>query len=172
MFDTDKRKIFKVKRIIEDAAQAIKLKSVSKDGNEELANYYLNLLQSRGVRVALQQVAHSNDSYSKRQFNVLAIFGDFLVDRKTKKGILLTNAIDTTEPGLEASWRETEGKPFSAKVNGDRLYGLGTASGKVDFLAKIYAALKFRDKKFKKPLYPLGNLWKRVGPIGTSLRYQ
>lgn len=169
IFDTDKRNIPDVKNIIEDAKQAIRLKSVSKNGNEELANFFLTLLQSSGVKTSIQQVTHSNEACSKRQFNVLAILGDFLVDRKTRKGVLFTNAIDTPEPGIESSWRSMEGKPFAAQVMGDRFYGLGSASGKVDFLAKIYAAMRFKDKKFRQPLYLLGTCGNELGQLG--LRY-
>lgn len=161
-----------MKRIIEEAQQAIRLKSITKDGTEEIANYMVSLMQSRGMRSTLQQVTHSNDLYSKRQFNAFGVIGDFLVDRKIKKGLLLINALDTGEPGSFASWREGEGAPFKAVIKGNHLHGLGAASGKLDFLAKIQAAARFKDKKLKQPIYLLGVCGSEIGHLGIKYAMQ
>ena len=58
-----------MKRLLEEAKKMIRINSVTTRGNEELANYVVTLLQDRGLKTQLQQVMHSLDEVSKRQFN-------------------------------------------------------------------------------------------------------
>jgi len=57
-------------------------------------------------------VPHSLKDHSKRQFNLLAIFGDDLVDSRTRKGLLLTAPVDTCIPGNASEWTDLGGNPF------------------------------------------------------------
>ena len=75
-------------QFIEEAKRMISIRSVTADGNEQIANHVAGLMHGVGMKVQLQHVAHSLEGFSKRQFNVIGIFGDPLVDRKTKKGLL------------------------------------------------------------------------------------
>jgi len=53
--------------------------------------------------------------------------------------LLLNTHLDTVPPGDPALWTECRGKPFEASISGDRIYGLGTADTKLDFIAKTIA---------------------------------
>src|SRR4051812_43531209 len=133
-----------MKRLLEEAKRMIRINSVTTHGNEELANYVHGLLHERGLKASLQQVTHSLEGVSKRQFNVIGILGDPLVDKKTRKGLLLNTHLDTVSPGLSENWTETGGDAFSATVRDGKIYGLGSADVKLDFLCKLHALAKFR----------------------------
>lgn len=155
-------------RLLEDAKKMIKINSVTTNGNEELANFVVNLLEDRGLKASMQQVTHSVDTISKRQFNVIGIMGDSLVDKKTRKGLLLNTHLDTVSPGRAENWTETGGDPFAATIKEGRIYGLGTADVKIDFLCKLAAVAKFREKKLKMPIYLVGSCGEEMGMFGTK----
>jgi len=157
-----------MKQFLEEARRMIRINSVSATGNEELANYAASLLQDRGLKTQLQQVMHSLEHVSKRQFNVIGILGDPLVDKKTRKGLLLNTHLDTVSPGLPENWTETAGDPFAATVKDGKIYGLGAADVKLDFLCKLYAVEKFREKKLKMPIYLVGTCGEEVGMFGAK----
>src|SRR5690606_4245789 len=127
-----------------EAQKIIQINSMSHLGNEELVNYLISLFQEAGVEHKLQHVTHSMEDVSKRQFNIIGIIGDPLVDRKTKKGLLLVSNLDTVSSGSKEYWTETSGNPFSGEIKNENLYGLG-ASTKIDFLCKLFAAKKMKE---------------------------
>lgn len=145
----------------------IRFNSVTANGDEELANYCHSLLQERGFKANLQQVTHSVDDFSKRQFNVIGILGDPLVDKKIRKGLLLSTHLDTVSPGLPENWVETGGDPFAATIKDGKIYGLGAAEAKLDFLCKLHAAAKFREKKLRMPIYLVGTCGEEAGMFGA-----
>jgi acetylornithine deacetylase/succinyl-diaminopimelate desuccinylase-like protein len=156
-----------MKRLLEEAKKMIRLNSVTSNGNEELANYCHSLLQERGFKANLQQVTHSVDDFSKRQFNVIGILGDPLVDKKIRKGLLLTTHLDTVGPGLPENWTETGGDPFAATIKDGKIYGLGAAEAKLDYLCKLHAAAKYREKKLRMPIYLVGSCGEEAGMFGA-----
>jgi acetylornithine deacetylase/succinyl-diaminopimelate desuccinylase-like protein len=156
-----------MKQLSEEAKKVIRIGSVSVGGNEELANFLASLLKDRGLKTITQQVTHSLEAVSKRQFNVIGILGDPLVDRKTRKGLLLASQLDTLPPGLPVAWVSTDGNPFSATFHDGRVHGLGTASGKLDFLCKLRAVERFRERKLRMPIYLVGTCGDELGMLGT-----
>jgi succinyl-diaminopimelate desuccinylase len=157
-----------MKRLLEEAKKMIRIKSVSADGNEELANFVAGLMKERGLKTQLQQVMHSHDEISKRQFNVIGVMGDPLVDKKTRKGLLLNTHLDTVSPGLAANWTETGNDPFSATVKDGKIFGLGSADVKLDFLCKLHAVAKFQEKGLKMPIYLVGTCGEEIGMFGAK----
>lgn len=145
----------------------IRINSETQRGNEELANYAFSLLQERGFKAQLQQVTHSLEDVSKRQFNVIGILGDPLVDRKIRKGLLLDTHLDTVSAGLPENWTETGGDPFAATIKDGRIYGLGAVDAKLDFLCKVHAAARFRERKLKMPIYLVGTCGEEMGMFGA-----
>ena len=157
-----------MKRLLEEARRMIRINSVTQNGNEELANFVSGLMTERGLKTSLQQVTHSLDDFSKRQFNVIGIMGDPLVDKKIRKGLLLNTHLDTVGPGIPENWTETGNDPFSATVRDGKIYGLGSADVKLDLLCKLYAVEKFREKKLRMPVYLVGTCGEEVGMFGVK----
>lgn len=156
-----------MKRLIEDAKKLVRLNSVSATGNEEAANFVSDLMKDRGLKVQMQQVMHAIEDISKRQFNVIGILGDPLVDKKTRKGLLLTSHLDTVAPGISENWTATGGDPFHATIADGKISGLGSADAKIDLLCKLKAVEKFREKKLKMPIYLVGSCAEEIGMVGA-----
>lgn len=157
-----------MKHLLEHAKRIIAIDSVTQNGNEEISQYMVELMQDAGLKTQLQQVSHSLDGFSKRQFNVIGILGDTLVDRKTKKGLLLNTHLDTVGPGLKENWTETGGNPFVATIHDGKIFGLGSADVKLDFLCKLRAVEKFRERKLKMPIYLVGTCGEESGMFGAK----
>lgn len=157
---------------IDEVKKIISIPSVSVDGNEELANWLIDRMKIAGLKTVLQPVTHSIDGISKRQFNVIGILGDPLVNAKIKRGLLLNTHIDTVGPGLLENWTECAGNPFRAAIKGNQIFGLGTADVKLDFLCKLRAIEKFREKKLKHPIYLVGTCGEEVGMFGAKYLIQ
>jgi acetylornithine deacetylase/succinyl-diaminopimelate desuccinylase-like protein len=157
-----------MKRLLEDARKLIRINSVSANGNEELSNVVMSMMQERGLKSQTQLVTHSIEDVSKRQFNVIGILGDTLVDRKIRKGLLLNTHLDTVGPGLLENWTETGGDPFAATVKDGKIFGLGSADVKIDFLCKLRAVEKFRERKLKMPIYLVGTCGEEIGMFGVK----
>ena len=157
-----------MKRLLEEARKSIRINSVSARGNEELANFLGGLVQDQGLKTQLQQVTHSLEDVSKRQFNVIGVLGDPLVDKKIRKGLLLTSHVDTVGPGLVEHWTDTGGDPFAATIKEGRLHGLGSADAKLDFLCKLHAVSRFRERKLKMPIYLVASCGEELGMFGAK----
>ncbi len=152
----------------DEAKKLISIKSISSDGNEEIANYLFDRMKEAGLKVQLQHVTHSLDHVSKRQFNVIGILGDPLVDKKTKKGLLLNTHLDTVGGGILSNWTETDGDPWHATIKNGKIFGLGSADVKLDFLCKLRAIEKFREKKLRMPVYLVGTCAEEIGMLGAK----
>jgi len=157
---------------LEEAKKMISIPSVSSEGNEELANWLIDRMKLAGLKTQLQPVTHSIEGVSKRQFNVIGILGDSLVNDKLKRGLLLNTHIDTVGTGLVSNWTECEGNPFKAVLKGNKLFGLGSADVKLDFLCKLRAIEKFREKKLKQPIYLVGTCGVEIGMFGAKYLIQ
>ncbi|NUM88940.1 MAG: M20/M25/M40 family metallo-hydrolase [Bdellovibrionales bacterium] len=138
---------------VKDALKLLELRSVSEEGNEEAVNFLIPLFEQMGAKLVLQQIPHSLPDHNKRQYNLLATFGDDLVDSRTRKGLLLTNHVDTCDPGNPADWTDLDGKPLEPREKEGWIRGLGAAAGKLDFLCKIAACQQFVGQEFREPVY-------------------
>lgn len=62
---------------------------------------------------------------------------------RPEREFMLQTHLDTPDPGPYALWQKTGANPFNASIyqspEGDRIYGLGAADVKLDFLCKLYA---------------------------------
>ncbi len=156
-----------MRQLIEEARRLTRIKSVSRDGNEEVANTLIGLMEGRGLKVSLQQVTHSLEDVSRRQFNAIGILGDPLVDRKTRKGLLLAFPTDTALPGILENWTDTQGDPFSGVLSEGKIHGVGASGSKLDMLCAISAIEKFRERKLKMPVYLVGLCGHENGHFGA-----
>ncbi|HTL13144.1 MAG TPA: M20/M25/M40 family metallo-hydrolase [Bdellovibrionota bacterium] len=142
------------------------------DGNEEAANWSSGVLRERGFKVTVQQVMHSQPRISQRQFNVIGVLGNPLVERKIRRGLLLVSHLDTGEPGQASAWTECNGDPYRLEVRDDAFYGLGTANAKIDFLCRLHAAQRFRERKLREPVYVVGTCGAETGMYGVKYLIQ
>lgn len=156
-----------VNRILEELSTLVGHPSIAQNGNEELVNYLEVLLRELGFHTKIQQVTHSKEALSNRQFNIIGVIGDPLVDRKIRTGLLLQAHLDTVGPGVPSFWTENDGQPCKVVLKNDEVYGLGIANAKADFLCKVFAAAQFVEKAIKMPIYVVGTCASEAGNLGT-----
>lgn len=157
-----------MKRLIDEGRRLVQTRSDFRSGNEELVNLLATRVAEAGLKVTLQHVLHSLEGVSKRQYNIIGILGDPLVDRKIKKGLLLTATLDTGLPGLLSGWTETNKNPYELVMKDEKLFGLGVTTGKIDFLCRLAAIQRFRDKKLRMPVYLVGTCGVEHGMLGAK----
>lgn len=77
------------------------------------------------------------------QANVIVRPKDFSNGELPQQEFMLQTHLDTPDPGPYALWQKTGANPFNASIyqeaDGDRIFGLGTADVKLDFLCKLWA---------------------------------
>ena len=142
--------------LVELSQKFLRVKSISEEGNEDIVQFLIPHLEQLNAKLVVQQVPHSLKNIGKRQFNLLAIWGDPLVDSRTKKGLLLTAPLDTCGAGNASDWTDLAGDPFAAKVINENIVGLGAVNSKLNFLAMLVAVSKFQTSSFRFPLYLAG----------------
>ena len=63
---------------------------------------------------------------------------------------LLQTHLDTIDPGNFVLWKKNGFNPFDASIDDGKIYGLGAADVKLDFLCKLNALKFFKKNKFTK----------------------
>ncbi len=138
---------------IDQALNLLRINSVTSIGNEKIVDYLIPIFESLQAKIIVQKVEHSIENYNRRQFNIIGILGDDLVESKTSKGLLLLSHLDTAYPGNLSHWKRLNSEPWSPQVDKDKIIGLGAANAKLDFLCKLEACKQFVDKKLAQPIY-------------------
>lgn len=156
----------------EAARRLIGVSSVATHETESVASMAVQLIESIGLKPSLQQVLHSVEGVSKRQFNVTAAFGDPLVQQKVKRGLLLVSSLDTTDQEPIDLWTMCKGNATDLVRDDGYLYGAGVLSGKLDFLCKLEAIHRCSSSKLKEPVYIMGTCGRFLGSVGMKFAQQ
>lgn len=139
----------------------IRIDSRTYRSNREIVQFLAPLLEQSGLQVSEQKVSEGGQTFS----NLLAYSGD-----GTKDLLALNTHLDTVSEGSNDQWTKTDGDPFRATFAGKRVYGLGTADVKIDFLCKILAARNARP--WKRPFVLVGTFGEERGLIGAMQLFQ
>jgi succinyl-diaminopimelate desuccinylase len=143
---------------IEWIEKMIRINSTTYQSNEELVRFLVPLLTDTGLKVEEQLVVENGV-----RFKNLIAYSHTL---DTPDLLALNTHLDTVDPGEPTQWTKTEGNPFQATRLRDRIYGLGTADVKLDFLCKIWAARL--AKPWKRPFALIGTYGEERGLIGIQ----
>lgn len=81
---------------------------------------------------------------------------------------LLQTHLDTVDPDNFSLWKKNDFNPFEAVIEDGKIYGLGAAEVKLDFLCKLNALKAVKDKPFGslKPVL-IGTFGEETGMQGT-----
>lgn len=138
----------------------VRIDSTPSAGNEEIARFCATLCQEAGLQAVLQE----GYLKPKAQYNLLA-------RPKGKNNfteeVIFQSHLDTVAPGPMGHWTKTDNNAFEATIDGDRIYGLGTADVKLDFLCKLRALKEFANTKMKKPFVLVGTFGEEIGMLGA-----
>lgn len=137
--------------------QAIAIDSTSSHGNFEYVEFLKVILDKMDLQVRTEPV----ESGIYRGLNVVAEKGG------GPDVILFDTHLDTVSAGDPSYWTETGGDPFRAVIRDGKIYGLGTADVKLDFLCKLKALEQFAGKRFRNRFILLGTFGEEVGLLGA-----
>jgi acetylornithine deacetylase/succinyl-diaminopimelate desuccinylase-like protein len=120
-------------RLLSWSKQLIGCQSVTNEGTRTIVELCAReILAPLGIEV--QFIPSRNEG--PEQVNLLAyIQGSDL----TATPLVLNTHLDTVPPGDKSLWTACNNDPFVAAIDGERIYGLGAADTKLDFVAKIAA---------------------------------
>lgn len=142
---------------LEIAQRMVRIPSVTGDGNACLARFLADrVLAGTDLDVRL------DPGPNPRDVNLVAT-------KALEAGppILLNSHLDTVPPGDSAAWTSCAGDPFAARVDGDRLYGVGTADAKLDWLCKAVALRRFTGRRFSRGVIFAGTFGEESGLRGA-----
>lgn len=152
---------------IELCRQVIGIESTPSHGTRELVDFLAKYAQGLGLE-AIVQLETLN---GLEQGNLIVRLGPKGSVKFGSKGprdeILLQTHLDTVEPGNFAMWTKTQASPFNASIYQDRIYGLGAADVKLDFLCKLEALRVLRDKSLHKSVAVVGTFGAQSGMAGA-----
>jgi len=143
---------------LEQAQRLIAIDSVSSRGTVAIAEHVAGLMAAFDLEVRLEEVLYRG----VRQVNVIAEKGPV-----TRDDLLLNTHLDTVAPGDLAAWTACGGDPLRAVVDGDRIYGLGSADTKLDFLCKLKALEGFQQTPFHHRAALVGTFGEEIGLVGA-----
>ncbi len=146
--------------LLEWCRRLIACRSVSAEGTRRIAELCASeLLAPAGIAARLVRSTREGGE----QVNlVAAIHGR----DSALKPLVLNTHLDTVPPGAPQLWTACGGDPFNARVEGDRIYGLGAADTKLDFAAKAFALRAMGTPR--RDVYLVGSFGEEHGLAGAK----
>ena len=141
------------------AERFIATPSESRLGNEAIAALAAELLVELGLPARIESALVAGT----RHHAVISDVGP----SSGSNGLLLVTHLDTVPPGEPAAWTATGGDPFRPTRDGDRLYGLGSADAKVDFVCKAHALAALDRARLRRPVRLVGTFGEETGMLGA-----
>ena len=143
---------------LEQARRVIGINSISARGTVTIAEHVAGLMAPMDLDVRLEETLNRGVP----QVNVIAWKGP-----STREDLLLNAHLDTVPPGDHAAWTACGGDPFHAVVEGDRIYGLGSADTKLDFLCKLKALENLDGVPLRHGVALVGTFGEEIGLVGA-----
>jgi acetylornithine deacetylase/succinyl-diaminopimelate desuccinylase-like protein len=149
---------------LEQCKKIIQIDSTPTSGNEDVALFCAELAREAGLDVTLQETSLNG----LKQFNLIAR----PQNSSRQDEVIFQTHLDTVEPGPMGNWTKTDSNPFQATVVDDRIYGLGVADVKLDFLCKLRALKAFANTKQTRPFVLVGTFAEEIGMHGAQYLMQ
>ena len=152
--------------LIEESKKLISIRSVSSEGTRDLVEYLAPFCRGLEFHIAFQTAGNGQGSH---EVNLIAHIVPESAPDLCPGGLALVTHLDTVPPGDLSLWTETGGDPFRATIKGDKIYGLGSADTKLDFLCKLSAVENVGLKNFKIPVAVIGTFGEERALAGARL---
>ena len=133
---------------IEACKEFIAIDSSPTNGTGEICKFVETLALKLGFAVFREESIQRGIE----QGTIVCSLGE--IERATD--LMLQSHLDTVDPGSFALWDRTGRNPFHASIHDRKIFGLGAARTKLDFLCKLYAAKAFLQKEPKKNFAVVG----------------
>lgn len=146
---------------IETCRKLISIDSSTASSTVDSVNYLAELANQAGFSTEIM----SEMQNGVLQANIIVRTEEF---KPGDHEFLLQTHLDTVEPGHFALWKKNGFNPFDAVIIDGCIYGLGSADVKLDFLCKLEALKKLKDRKFStlKPVL-VGTFGEETGMQGA-----
>ena len=145
---------------IEACRQFIAIDSTPTHGNRELAKWAAAFCRQKGLFVEEQEEVLGD----LMQSNVIAR----PVEDRPQAELLLQTHLDTVDPGPFSLWSQNGANPFDAHIIDGKIFGLGVADVKLDFLCKLEALSSFGpNRSWKLPPVLVGTFGEESGMQGA-----
>lgn len=128
--------------LIEIGRKAVSIDSSVSQGTVDIAEYFQSVAVELGLHCELVK-----ETYQGVDHALVWMTRD---PAPAEKDFLMVSHLDTSDPGEYFRWTKTGANPFQASVDGQLVYGLGTADSKFDFIAKMIALAAAEKKAYKK----------------------
>ncbi len=128
---------------IESCRKIISIDSSPTSSTVELVDYLSSLAAELGLQSEVLHEMHNGIM----QANIIIRAAD---KQLGVQDFLLQTHLDTVDPGHFPLWKKNHFNPFDAVIEDQKIYGLGTAEVKLDFLCKLLALAHFKNINFKK----------------------
>jgi len=146
---------------IESCRRFISLDSTPSQGNLAAARFAVELCKAKGLEVETMEEIWADQT----QMNVIARPP---LGKDGEEELLLQNHLDTVDPGPFGLWTRTGNNPFDAHIIDKKIYGLGAADVKLDFICKIEALASFAGQKnWKMKPVLVGTFAEEQGMVGA-----
>ena len=133
---------------LEACKQLTAIDSSPANGTGEASQFIKNLGESLGFEVVIEEEIQKGIN----EANVICFIGE----KTDRVHLMLQTHLDTYDPGSFALWQQTGKNPFHATIHDGKIFGLGVADTKLDFLCKLYAAKSFIGKNPKQSFCVVG----------------
>lgn len=126
---------------IETCRKLISLDSSPTGSTVELVGYLASLATDAGLVVEVMHEVQNGVT----QANIIVRTEKY---RAGDNEFLMQTHLDTIDPGSFSLWKKNDFNPYDAVIEDSKIYGLGAAEVKLDFLCKLSVLKKLKDKKF------------------------
>lgn len=126
---------------VETCRKLISLDSSPTNSTVELVDFLASIAREAGLFVEVMHEVQNGTT----QANIIVRAERF---EPGDKEFLLQTHLDTVDPGNFALWKKNDFNPFDAVIEDSKIYGLGAAEVKLDFLCKLNVLIKSKSKKF------------------------
>ncbi len=144
--------------LLDWASKFVETPSVSADGNHRIVARAVELLTELGLDARVHRTQVDSVEHHWLTADLPGTHDD---------GLILLTHLDTVPPGDASAWTATGGDPFNPTPDGDKLFGLGSADAKVDFVCKATAMAKFRGQELSHRLRLVGTFGEEIGLLGA-----
>jgi acetylornithine deacetylase/succinyl-diaminopimelate desuccinylase-like protein len=146
--------------LLEWCRRLIACRSVTIEGTRQIAELCAaDLLAPAGITARLIPSVREG----AEQVNLLAMVRG---RDPSLRPLVFNTHLDTVPPGAPELWTACAGYPFRARIDGDRIYGLGAADTKLDFAAKAFALRAVGAPR--RHVYLVGTFGEEHGLVGAK----
>jgi acetylornithine deacetylase/succinyl-diaminopimelate desuccinylase-like protein len=155
--------------LLEESKKIVAIDTAASVGTRKLVEHLAPFCRALGFRVFLQNSPQNSNDGRDVDCNLIAHTQGEEASDLCPRGLAMVTHLDTVPAGDLSLWTETDGDPYRAAIKGDKLYGLGSADTKLDFLCKLLAIERVGLKKIKIPLALIGTFGEERSLAGARL---